>query len=148
MRLRVPLLTASLLALSVSNLAAAPITGNWLTYKGKAMVQIAECGSGLCGQIVWLKQALDSQGLPVRDERNRDAGLRGREILGLTTFSGLVATGPRSWTGLMYNPDDGRTYRGTLTLADRSRILIKACRIGGTICGERTWVRAQQQARN
>jgi uncharacterized protein (DUF2147 family) len=148
MRLHIPLVSASLLALSVSALTAAPVAFNWLTCKGKAMIQIAECGSGLYGQIVRVKQALEWQGQPVRDERNRDASLRGREVLGLTMFSGHVATGPRSWTRLMYNPGDGRTCRGTLTLADRTRILIRSCWTGGSIFGERIWVRAQQQERN
>lgn len=146
MRLHTPLLFAGLLVLSGSPLSAAPVTGHWLTYKSKAMVRITQCGTGLCGQIVWLKKGLDSRGRPVQDLRNRSANLRGRQVLGLTTFSGLKPSGAKSWSGLMYNPDDGRTYNGSLTLTGRSKILIKACRVGGSACGERTWLRAQQNA--
>lgn len=148
MRLRPFLLSAGLLLVSSSALSAASITGEWLTYKSKAMVQITQCGDGLCGKIVWLRQNKDSKGQPIRDIRNPDARLRGRAVLGLKTFSGLKPTGPNSWSGLIYNPNDGRTYRASIMLEDRTSVLIKGCRVGGSACGERTWMRVQKSAAN
>ena len=144
MRLHAPLLAAGLLILLSSSLIAAPVTGIWYTYGAKSIVKITQCGTGLCGQIVWLRKALDSEGQPMRDERNRDKRYRSRRVLGLLTFSGLAPSGPKRWSGLMYNPDDGRTYNGSLTFLDASSIRVEGCRLGGGLCGQRTWARAKK----
>ncbi len=143
MRLHTPLLASSLLILASAPLFAAPVTGNWYTYGAKSMVKITRCGKGLCGKIVWLRQKLDSEGRPLRDERNLNKGYRTRKVLGLSTFSGLSPAGPKRWSGLMYNPDDGRTYKASLTILSASSIRIEGCRVGGGPCGQRTWARAK-----
>ena len=143
MRLRIPLaISACFLSLSVAD--AATITGHWITHKSKAVVRISQCGTGLCGQIVWLRQGVDRKGQPVRDIRNRDKNMRGRQVLGLTTFSGLTPAGPGRWSGRMYNPDDGRTYNGSLTLTSANSIRVEGCRAGGGACGKRSWTRAKR----
>lgn len=144
MRLHIPLLAAGCLILSSVSVRAAPVTGYWFTYKAKSIIRITACGAGLCGQIVWLRKALDSRGAPVRDARNRDRRYRGRQVLGLTTFSGLAPAGPRRWSGLMYNPDDGRTYLGSITLLNTGAIRVRGCRLRGGACGEREWTRARK----
>lgn len=143
MRLQSLLLAAAVFLPITGPAQAVSITGTWLTYKSKAKVQITRCGGGLCGRIVWLREELDSAGKPVRDERNRDERFRGRRVLGLTTFSGLKPTGPGKWSGIMYNPEDGRTYRTNLTVLDGRSLRVDGCRVGGSACGERTWVRAR-----
>ena len=108
------------------------------------MVRITQCGAGLCGQIVWLRKGLNSSGRPVRDARNRDKRFRTRKVLGLATFSGLKPSGPGRWSGLMYNPNDGRIYLGSLTLTSAISIRVEGCRLGGGACGGRRWTRAQR----
>ena len=144
MRLHIPLLASSLLILSSSSLFAAPVTGHWFTYKAKSVVRITQCGSGLCGQIVWLRKGFDSSGRPVRDKLNRDKRFRSRQVLGLPTFSGLAPSGPGRWSGLMYNPDDGRIYSGSLTFVSAGSIRLEGCRLGGGPCGKRSWTRAKK----
>lgn len=141
MRLHTPLLASAFLISSGFSLAAGPLTGDWITHKARSMVRITECGAGLCGQIVWLRRGLNSGGGPVRDKRNRDRSLRDRQVLGLTTFSDLAPSGPGRWAGLMYNPNDGRTYLGSLTLTNSGSIQVRGCRVGGGICGRRKWTR-------
>lgn len=143
MRLQSMLLAAAVLLPITGPAQAVSITGTWLTHKSKAKVQITRCGGGLCGRIIWLREGLDSAGKPVRDERNRNQRYRDRRVLGLTTFSGLKPVGPGQWSGIMYNPDDGRTYRASLTVLDNGSIRVDGCRVGGSACGERTWVRVQ-----
>ncbi len=144
MRLHTPLLAFSLLIFSNASLFAAPVTGNWYTYGAKSMVKITQCGKGLCGQIVWLRKGLGSDGQPVRDERNLNKRHRTRKVLGLSTFSGLAPAGPKRWSGLMYNPDDGRIYKASLTILNAGSIRVEGCRVGGGPCGMRTWARAKK----
>jgi len=144
MRLHTPLLASSILILSSAALYAAPVTGNWYTYGSKSMVRITQCGAGLCGKIVWLRQKLNSEGQPMRDERNLNKQYRTRKVIGLATFSGLAPSGPKRWSGLMYNPDDGRTYKASLTFVSTGSIRVEGCRVGGGPCGQRSWVRAKK----
>lgn len=148
MRLRPAILSAAFLLFSSPPLFADPVSGYWLTHKSKGMVQISQCGAGLCGQIIWLRQSTDRKGQPARDVRNRNPELRGRPVMGLTTFSGLAPIGPNQWAGPMYNPDDGRTYNGKVTLTAPGKLHIRGCRQRSGICGSRTWTRAQQRAAN
>jgi uncharacterized protein (DUF2147 family) len=142
MRLRSLLLAAVLFTTAGQSVDAASVNGVWFTHKAKAKVQITKCGAGLCGRIVWLRQAHDSRGRPVLDERNRNRQLRKRPVLGLRTFTGLQPMGPGRWTGLIYNPEDGRTYRANLMMSGTGAIRVEGCRVGGSACGARNWVRA------
>ena len=148
MYLRPLLLSAVFLVISAVYAMAAPVHGYWLTHKSKGMIRISPCGPGLCGQVVWLRQPLNKAGQPVRDIKNRDARLRGRPVMGLTTFSGLAPVAPNQWSGTFYNPEDGRIYRGSITLVSQSQIKVQACRINSGTCGSRNWKRAQQRAQN
>ena len=45
----------------VGGASAADPTGLWTTEKGKAMIEISDCGGALCGKIAWLAQPNDLQ---------------------------------------------------------------------------------------
>lgn len=128
-----------------SHAAAADPTGFWVKPDSErnAKIQVTKCGKGgaqLCAKIVWLEDPLDSRGRPLQDIRNGNASMRGRPILGLPLFSGLTRTGPATWTGKIYNPEDGNTYSATLTMLSRKQIKLKGCK-AWLLCGEKMWLR-------
>ncbi len=48
--------------------------GTWLTEKGEARIHISQCGSNLCGKVVWLREPIDpATGKPQTDSRNPNA---------------------------------------------------------------------------
>ena len=63
-----------------------------------------------------------------------------RPIVGLTLFSGMQASAPGTWTGQIYNPEDGHTYAATLTMISRSEIKLRGCK-AWLLCGEKQWLR-------
>jgi uncharacterized protein (DUF2147 family) len=84
--------------------------GVWLI-DNEVAVQVFDCGSLLCGRVVWLLIPRDPEGRLVLDKKNPDPALRQRPLCGLTIFWGLRPAGPDRWTdGWFYNPDDGNTY--------------------------------------
>ena len=115
--------TAALLAPSSQSLAAsADPTGYWMKpdAERESKIQVFKCGAGkklLCAKIAWLKDPKDSKGKPLHDIRNEDPSMRGRSIVGLTIFNGMTPSAPSTWTGKIYNPEDGHTYSATLTVA-------------------------------
>ena len=118
--------------------------GIWLKEDGAAKMQIRKCGRNqLCSRIVWLKDPNDSRGKPLRDARNENASQRGRQIVGLPIFQGLTPAGKASWTGSIYNPEDGNTYKATLTLVSSRQIVLKGCKAFGLLCGQKVWTRSK-----
>ncbi|MBC8020003.1 MAG: DUF2147 domain-containing protein, partial [Methyloceanibacter sp.] len=140
------LLTAAFLApVSPSHAASADPTGYWIKpdAERESKIHVFKCGKGrsqLCAKIAWLKEPNDRKGLPLHDIRNQDPSQRGRPIVGLAIFTGLTPSAPSTWTGKIYNPEDGHTYSATLTVVSRKQILLKGCK-AWLLCGERQWLR-------
>jgi uncharacterized protein (DUF2147 family) len=137
--------TALLAPCSQSQAATADPTGYW--YKPDAeresKIQVFKCGAGksqLCAKIVWLKDPNDSKGRALHDIRNEDPSMRDRPIVGLTLFAGLMPSAPATWTGKIYNPEDGHTYAATLTMVSRTQITLRGCK-AWLLCGEKQWLR-------
>ena len=115
---------AALLALA-SSAFAADVAGEWARDDGKAKVRFARCGGGaVCGSITWLRDA------------NSPAKI-GQEV-----FFDMKPSGEGTWTGSAFNPDDGRTYSGKMTLAGE-RLNTAGCVLGGLICKSYDWSRAR-----
>jgi uncharacterized protein (DUF2147 family) len=138
--------TAALLASAGQSFAAsADPTGYWMKpdAERESKIQVFKCGTGkklLCAKIAWLKEPNDSKGKPLHDVRNENPSMRGRSIVGLAIFTGLTPSAPSTWTGKIYNPEDGHTYSATLTVLSRKQILLRGCK-AWLLCGEKQWLR-------
>jgi uncharacterized protein (DUF2147 family) len=126
--------------------AAAPahaeeLIGTWLTQDRDAQIRVAKCGKALCGTVVWLKDTVDAKtGQPPVDNKNPDPAKRSRKILGIQIFAmDQNATG--SWTGGIYNSDDGKTYDGRLSPQGENGLEVQGC--SGSLCGSEVWTRAK-----
>lgn len=117
------------------------VGGVWLTQAGDAKVRVSRCGGGLCGTVVWLRDPIDSAtGKPQVDDKNENAALRRRPIIGLALFIGMRAAGPNKWSGRIYNADDGKTYASTVTFQEGDRLEVQGC--VGSLCGSERWSRS------
>ena len=104
------------------------------------MIEIAACGASICGRLV------ESDGLrtnpQLRDTHNRDAAQNGRPLKGLLMLQGFTAD-EKGWVnGIIYNPDDGGTYKGTITIVDADTLKLRGC-IVWPLCKTQTWKRAR-----
>ena len=109
------------------------------------MIEFHPCGGAettTCGRIVWLWESTDSAGRPRTDSRNPDRTLRARPLVGIELVRGLRQTMHGVWSGgELYNPDDGRTYTGSVRLRD-GNLELRGCALN-VICQTQTWRRAQ-----
>jgi len=101
---------------------AEDVSGTWIRDTGASKVRFAKCGNSLCGTIIWLK---DQNG-PAR--------------IGQKVFYDMKPLGENIWEGSAFNPEDGKTYTGKMTLSGLN-LTTSGCGLGGLICKSATWTR-------
>ena len=141
------LVTLLVLCLAGPVRGSAPVAvphGIWLMGK-QVGVQVFDCGTAVCGRVVFLSAPLDPQGLLKRDTLNPDPALRQRQVCGPTIIWNLRALNSTQWGGgWFYNPEDGKTYRISMELKSPDMIVAHIY-LGLPIFGEnRTLVRVPQ----
>ena len=123
---------------------AAVELGTWLNADKKGKIELRECGEkGLCGQIVWLKDARDPNGKPWRDELNPDPKLRSRPVVGVEVLVGVKKIAPGIWQGRIYDPEVGKLYYLKHLKVGRDRVEIKGCLLSGWPCRTKYWTRTK-----
>ncbi|MBZ8132828.1 hypothetical protein CLD20_06045 [Afifella sp. IM 167] len=94
-------------------LAADPIVGNWVAESGNT-VRISACGSAYC--------------LKVASGPNK-----GKEI-------GRMEGSNGSYKGTIMNPEDDKTYSGSVTLTSATQMKLKGCAMA-IFCKTQNWQR-------
>ncbi|OYU49444.1 MAG: hypothetical protein CFE31_08140 [Rhizobiales bacterium PAR1] len=101
---------------------AADPSGVYLRDTGASKVRIAKCGEAYCGSLVWLKDP------------------NGPAKVGQRIFYDMKPAGEDKWEGKAFNPEDGKTYSGKMTLSG-STLTTAGCALGGLICKSVSWAR-------
>ena len=114
------------------------ITGVWDTGTNGAEVEISPCGASMCGTLLTsnaIKASADA-----KDVENNDRALRDRPLKGVTMLTGFSG-GPERWSGgKLYNPADGKTYSGTITLTSANELELQGC-VVRPLCRTTVWTR-------
>jgi lathosterol oxidase len=122
---------------------ASSIAGNWATRGFGSIVQFRPCVAAaetMCGAIIWLWEPNDAQGRPRLDTHNPERGLRTRSLIGVEIVRNLRQTAPGVWSeGALYNPDDGRSYTGTIRLRNCA-LELRGCALN-VFCQTQIWRR-------
>jgi uncharacterized protein (DUF2147 family) len=105
--------------LSVSAWAAPAVgpQGTWLTANGHGVVQIAQCGDALCGQIVGIDRA---PAAPMPTD------VHGRSQCGLTIITIEKRSADGTWLGEITDPRDGGTYQAKLWVDEGGNLHLHA----------------------
>jgi uncharacterized protein (DUF2147 family) len=107
------------------NAAPSGPTGVWIDHTGRGAVEISECSGGLCGRIVWLK----------------DAGHK--SVCGKQIIGNAKRTSAGTWDGgWIYDPDKEARYSVELKLMNADRLRVMGY-MGSKLFSETyTWKRA------
>ena len=118
----------ALLVIMAGSPAVAGITGMWLAPARSAHIKIYQCGEAVCGRMISATRPRVNPQL--LDVHNQDPALRHRSMVGAIVIQGFTG-GPTSWKGgRVYNPGDGRSYKGALTLVDANHLKLQGCVVG------------------
>lgn len=112
-------------ALGAGAARADDVSGLWLRDNGNSQVRFAPCGGALCGTIAWLKPGVETS-----------------SKVGQRVFYDMKPSGANSWSGTAFDPADGKTYKGTMTLSGAT-LTTAGCVLGGLICKSVTWSRVR-----
>jgi uncharacterized protein (DUF2147 family) len=109
--------------------------GTWRHPDNGSHISVFKCGQGLCAKIVKVTD-------PSRtDVNNPDPKLRSRPVVGIMLMSGATKSGENTWSGKLYNTQDGQIYNGSITVIDKSHLKLEGCVLGGLVCQGPTWTR-------
>ncbi len=129
--MRILLAVVALASAASPAIDAPTIMGTWRNPAGSVEIAMAPCGPRLCGTVV-----------RASDKAKDDAANGGTDrLVGTQLFRGLVADGPRHWSGEVFVPDLGQTVAGTLAQIDADAIEVSGCVIPGLVCQTQTWTR-------
>jgi uncharacterized protein (DUF2147 family) len=106
------------LGLATSARAADPY-GVWMRPSTGTQVNFYDCGGKLCGKIVAVK------------DRSR------RSEVGTVIMTGASQSGDNQWKGDLLNTDNGKTYKGVVTLRGANALRLEGC--VAFICQGETW---------
>jgi len=140
-----------LLAIGGLSAAANPddVVGVWTNEEKDARIEVFRCGDQHCGKIVWLQEPNypegsdeGTPGTPKLDRNNPNPELRKTPVLGLQIMHGFAHAGENVWKeGKIYDPKNGKTYSGKLTLVSPGRLDLRGY-IGISLLGRTTvWTR-------
>ena len=110
----------------------AALLGEWWTPGFGARVRVEPCGdAAVCGRIVW---AWDETPPDIADK----SPLVGRKVI-----DAMRAADAGHWnSGRLYNPEDGRDYKGSLHLQSPTRLVVEGCAL--FICKKQVWRRVDE----
>ena len=107
------------------------VTGYWLTENKRAVIEIEECKSSVCGYVYWIIEG----GLQF-DENNPLEELRDDPICGMQILKDFTKTAPGDWdNGTIYKADDGDTYKANLELLENGTLKLRGY-VGAPIFGK------------
>ena len=133
------LLVVQMLTLGHADAQDDPFSGYWATSNLTSIVEVTRCEDALCAEIAWLWD-ISVAGRTMLDEKNPRSSKQTMPMLGLQLFSQFKKDGD-SWKGRIYNPEDGRTYRATVTKRGKNILRVKGC--WGPFCLTQNWRRLQ-----
>lgn len=98
-----------------------PIEKTWYNAEKTSKIRVFKATDGkYYGKIVWLKVPNDDKGNPRTDKKNADEKNKTKPLMDLLILSGFSATKDPNILegGKVYDPNNGKTYCGKLTIKD------------------------------
>ncbi len=118
------------------------IEGVWLNEDGDGWIELRITDGELRGVIAGSPDDPERLRPPRLDVENPDPALRDRELFGMQILYGFrMETADRWGGGRVYDPNNGNTYRGTITLVNDSTLRLRGF-IGLSLFGRtEVWTR-------
>lgn len=107
------------------------LSGIWANPQNSVHIRLEPCGESVCGVVVW-----------ANDKAAADAARGGTpRLIGEGLFRDFTRAGDNLWRGVVFVPDLGRTFSGTIRLLDDDRLEARGCLTRRLGCRTQVWTR-------
>ena len=118
------------------------ILGKWVNSSGEGQIEVFKKGEKYYGKLVWIKEP-NENGKPKTDEKNPNASLRTKPIVGLEIVKDFEFENGKYVDGKVYDPKTGKTYSGNMTLVGQNQLNMRGY-IGISLIGRtESWKRVK-----
>lgn len=119
------------------------VLGKWLSASSEGQIEIYKRSDKYFGKLSWIKEPNDEKGKPKLDQKNPNASLRNKPLLGLEILKEFVFEGGKWTDGTIYDPQTGKTYSCILSLKENGQLNIRGY-IGISLIGRsESWRRVK-----
>lgn len=115
------------------------IVGTWLNEDKTFKIEIYKVGVTYSGKIVWVEKLGSNPNIQPKDEKNPNATLRNRNILGMDIITGLQYSSDKWVKGTIYTPKKGVYADCKVELLSNGQLKIIASKSG--INKKQIWTR-------
>ena len=105
------------------------IEGRWRSPGGNSIIEIAPCGSELCGTVAWASE-----------KAKEDARKSTDQLIGTQLLTGLQEKKPGRWQGKLFIPDRKMRVTAKIQLVGEQQLKVSGC-AAGVICNSQLWNR-------
>ena len=105
------------------------IEGRWRSPGGNSIIDIAPCGSDLCGTVAWASERAKADARKATDQ-----------LVGTQLLSGLQEKKPGRWQGKLYIPDRNMRVMAKIQLAGPQQLKVSGC-AAKVLCHTQHWTR-------
>jgi len=115
--------------------AAAPdpstITGRWKSPGGNSIIDIAPCGSQMCGTVAWASA-----------RAKKDAAKTTAQLVGTQLLTGVTPTKKGDgWQGKLFIPDKNMRVTAKIHAVSANQLKVSGCVAGKSLCKAALWTR-------
>ena len=115
--------------LLASSAGAAEIEGKWRSPGGNSIIEIAPCGSDLCGTVAWASERAKADARKATDQ-----------LIGTQLLTGLQEKKPGRWQGKLFIPDRNMRVSAKIQLASPQQLKVSGCVV---VCRSQIWTRTE-----
>jgi uncharacterized protein (DUF2147 family) len=110
--------------------ASSSIEGRWANPSHSVIIDIAACGSSLCGTVAWASA-----------QARQDASKGTAALIGTQLLTGLQPKGAL-WEGQLFVPDKNLHVEAKLQSAGAEQLKVSGCALDGMVCDSQLWARS------
>ena len=115
------------LALAAMLADESSVEGRWRSPGGNSIIDIAPCGTELCGTVAWASE-----------KAKQDARRATDQLIGTQLLTSLQEKKPGRWEGRLFIPDKSLRVTAKIQLAGPQQLKVSGCAI---ICSSQLWNR-------
>lgn len=124
------IILSPLVLLIAAQAPASPIEGRWRSPGGNSIIDIAPCGSSLCGTVAWASERAKRDSRKVTDQ-----------LVGTALLTDLNERKGGGWLGKLFIPDKNLRVTAKIQLANSRQLRVSGCAAGKALCKAALWTR-------